>query len=129
MPRLWCVYERDFETGRPQIAQERSTRMNRLMSFYKDLPGARKFTLGMGFVLALAATLTGCAVGPKYQRPSVKLQPFHNAPSIEARTTSLPAPPLDQWWMGFRDPELTWIVKRAVDRNIDLVAAITRVAQ
>ena len=78
--------------------------MNRLMAFYKASLGARKFTLRVGSVLALAATLTGCAVGPKYQRPSVKLQPFHNAPSIEARTTSLPAPPLDQWWMGFRDP-------------------------
>ncbi len=101
--------------------------MNRLMAFYKASP--RKFTLRVGSVLALAATLTGCAVGPKYQRPSVKLQPFHNAPSIEARTTSLPAPPLDQWWMGFRDPELTRIVKRALDQNLDLAAAMTRVQQ
>src|SRR6266545_3248624 len=103
--------------------------MNRLMSYYKGLLGARKFTLRMGFVLALAATLTGCAVGPKYQRPTVKLQPFHNAPSIEARTTALPAPPLDQWWTGFRDPELTRIVQRALDENLDLAAAMTRVQQ
>ena len=103
--------------------------MNRLMAVYKASLGARKFTLRVGSVLALAATLTGCAVGPKYQRPSVKLQPFHNAPSIEARTTSLPAPPLDQWWMGFRDPELTRIVKRALGQNLDLAAAMTRVQQ
>src|SRR6266496_6062591 len=129
MPRLWCVYECDFETGRPQIAQEWSTRMNRLMSYYKGLLGARKFTLRMGFAIALAATLTGCAVGPKYRRPTVKLEPFHNAPSIGARTSSLPAPPLDQWWTGFRDPELTQIVKRALDQNLDLAAAMTRVQQ
>src|SRR5437867_5879343 len=103
--------------------------MNGLMLSYKGSPTARKFTLRMGSVLVLAATLTGCAVGPKYQRPSVKLQPFHNAPSIEARTTSLPAPPLDQWWMGFRDPELTRIVQRALDQNLDLAAAMTRVQQ
>ena len=100
--------------------------MNRLMLFYEGSPAARKFTLRMGFVLVLAATLTGCAVGPKYQRPTVKLQPFHNAPSIEARTSSLPAPPIDQWWTGFRDPELTRIVKRALDQNLDLAAAMAK---
>src|SRR5207249_3715134 len=42
---------------------------------------------------------------------------------------SLPAPPLDQWWAGFRDPELTQIVKRALDQNLDLAAAMTRVQQ
>src|SRR5438094_10134372 len=97
------------------------------MLSHKGSPAARKFTLRMGFALALAATLTDCAVGPKYRRPTVKLEPFHNAPSIESRTTSLPAPPLDQWWTGFRDPELTQIVKRALDQNLDLAAAMTRV--
>src|SRR5437870_1068386 len=103
--------------------------MNGLMLSYKGSPTARKFTLRMGSVLVLAATLTGCAVGPKYQRPTVKLQPFHNAASIEGRTTSLPAAPLDQWWTGFRDPKLTRIVKRALDENLDLAAAMTRVQQ
>ncbi len=99
------------------------------MFSYKGSPTARKFTLRMGLALALSASMTGCAVGPKYRRPTVKLEPFHNAPSIEARTTSLPAPPLDQWWTGFRDPELTQIVKRALDQNLDLAAAMTRVQQ
>jgi NodT family efflux transporter outer membrane factor (OMF) lipoprotein len=96
---------------------------------YKGPSAMQKFTLRIVFALALGASVTGCAVGPNYQRPPVKLQPFHNAPSIEARTASLPAPPLDQWWMGFHDPELTQIVKRALDRNLDLAAAMTRVQQ
>src|SRR5438046_9840582 len=103
--------------------------MNRLMSSYKGSPAARMFTLRIAFALALAASVTGCAVGPKYRRPTVNLQPFHNAPSIESRTSSLPAPSLDQWWTGFRDPELTQIVKRALDQNLDLAAAMTRVQQ
>ena len=103
--------------------------MNCLLLTYIDSPDVRKFTLRMGFALALGATLTGCAVGPKYHRPTVNLQPFHNAPSIEARTASLPAPPLDQWWTGFHDPELTRIVKRALEQNLDLAAAMTRVQQ
>jgi NodT family efflux transporter outer membrane factor (OMF) lipoprotein len=90
---------------------------------------AQKLFIIMGLSLALGAALTGCAVGPKYQRPTVKLQPFHNAPSIETRTASLPAPPLTQWWTGFHDPELTRIVQRALDENLDLAAAMTRVQQ
>ena len=99
------------------------------MLIYKGSSPAQKFTLQMGFAFALAASITGCAVGPKYHRPVVSLQHFHNAPSIEARTAALPAPPLDQWWTGFHDPELTRIVKRALDQNLDLAAAMTRVQQ
>jgi len=102
--------------------------MNSLMSDKVSL-AARKFILRMSLALALGASLSGCAVGPKYHRPTVELQPFHNAPSIETRTASLPAPPLDQWWTGFHDPELTRIVKRALDENLDLAAAMTRVQQ
>jgi hypothetical protein len=93
--------------------------MNCLMLSYKDSPAARKFILRMSFVLALGASVTGCAVGPRYHRPTVKLDPFHNAPSIETRAAVLPTPPLDQWWTGFRDPALTRIVKRALDQNLD----------
>jgi NodT family efflux transporter outer membrane factor (OMF) lipoprotein len=99
------------------------------MFSYKSSPDALKFTLRMGFALALGASMTGCAVGPKYHRPTANLQPFHNAPSIETRAASLPAPPLDQWWTGFGDPELTRIVQRALDENLDLAAAMTRVQQ
>src|SRR5438876_4551881 len=99
------------------------------MSSYRGSRGVRKLAFRIGFALAFAASMTGCAVGPKYHRPTVNLQPFHNAPSIATGTTSLPAPPLDQWWTGFRDPELTRIVKRALDENLDLAAAMTRVQQ
>src|SRR5436309_3490248 len=103
--------------------------MNCLMLSDKDSPDARKFILRMSLALALGASLSGCAVGPKYHRPAVNLQPFHNAPSIETRSASLSPPPLDQWWTGFHDSELTRIVKRALDENLDLAAAMTRVQQ
>src|SRR5437667_12768540 len=103
--------------------------MNSVMLSHEGSPAAQKFILPMGFALALAASITGCAVGPKYHRPTVKLEPFHNGPSIETRTAVLPAPPLDQWWTGFRDPDLTRIVKRALDENLDLAAVMTRVQQ
>src|SRR5437660_11838993 len=96
---------------------------------HKGPSAMQKLPLRIGLAFALSASVTGCAVGPNYQRPTVKLQPFHNAVSSEARTASLPAPPLDQWWTGFHDPELTRIVKRALDENLDLAAAMTRAQQ
>src|SRR5438046_2980870 len=103
--------------------------MKCLMLSDKDSPDARKFILRMSLALALGASLSGCAVGPKYHRPAVDLEVVHNAASSETRTTSLPGPPLDQWWTGFHDPELTRIVKRTLDQNLDLAAAMTRVQQ
>jgi NodT family efflux transporter outer membrane factor (OMF) lipoprotein len=99
------------------------------MSSYEGLPAAQKFALRIGFAFSLGVSITGCAVGPKYHQPTVSLQPFHNAPSIESRTASLPAPSLDQWWTGFNDPALIRVVKRALDENLDLAAALTRVEQ
>ena len=84
------------------------------MLSYRSSPAMRKLARRIGFALALTVGMTGCAVGPKYRRPTLNLHPFHNPPSVEARTTPLPAPPLDQWWTGFRDPELTRIVKRTM---------------
>jgi len=79
--------------------------MNCLMLSDKGSSAARKFVRRMSLALAFGASLSGCAVGPKYHRPTVNLQPFHNAPSIETRAAVLPAPPLDQWWTGFGEQE------------------------
>jgi NodT family efflux transporter outer membrane factor (OMF) lipoprotein len=80
----------------------------------------------IGFLIALSM-LAGCSVGPKYRPPTVRVQPFHNAPP--AGTEKSAAPPLDTWWEGFQDPELTRIIQRAIDQNLDLAASLTRVEQ
>lgn len=81
-------------------------------------------------VLTIAGLLAaGCSVGPRYKQPLVSLQPYHNAPAIESRTATLPAPPLDKWWTGFNDAELTKIVERALAQNLDLAASFARVEQ
>src|SRR5260370_24604297 len=71
----------------------------------------------------------GCAVGPKYKAPSVAVSPFHGASSVDARKAGLAAPPLDRWWEGFGDPEVTRIVQRAIGQNLDLAASLARVDQ
>jgi hypothetical protein len=45
------------------------------------------------------------------------------------RADGTPAPPLDTWWEGFGDLELTRIVQRALDQNLDLAASVARVEQ
>jgi len=68
--------------------------------------------------------LTGCKSGPDYERPREVLAPYHN--QLVAAT---PAAPLDVWWTGFHDAELSRIVERALVQNLDLAAALARVDQ
>jgi len=80
-------------------------------------------------ILTAAALAAGCSVGPRYNREVVQLQPYRNAPAIESRTATLPAPSLDSWWTGFNDLELTKIIAQALAQNLDLEESFTRVAQ
>jgi NodT family efflux transporter outer membrane factor (OMF) lipoprotein len=80
--------------------------------------------------LCIAAAVSGCVVGPQYKGPpATNLTDFHNSPPVQTRATDAPAPPVETWWTGFRDPALTRIVDRALAQNLDLAAAIARVDQ
>ena len=82
------------------------------------------------FLLCLAA-LTGCMVGPNFQRPQQ---------SVPARWSGpLPPPPsqpatteeeeLARWWTVFEDQTLTSLLERAVQGNLDLKLAEARIRQ
>ncbi|KXU93916.1 RND transporter [Caballeronia megalochromosomata] len=79
--------------------------------------------------LFVSAFLAACAVGPNYVAPETHMTPFHNAPQVAERQTTLPAPRLDNWWTGFDDPELVTVVQRALAQNLSIQASIARVAQ
>ncbi|MEM5461652.1 efflux transporter outer membrane subunit [Paraburkholderia phytofirmans] len=79
--------------------------------------------------MIVAAALAGCAVGPDYVAPKTELAPFHNTGAVASRQTTLAAPRLDSWWTGFNDPMLEKVVQRALNQNLNLQAAIARVAQ
>jgi NodT family efflux transporter outer membrane factor (OMF) lipoprotein len=83
----------------------------------------------MAMVLALSASLAGCAVGPHYAKPTTNLAPFHNLAGISAVKSAFPAPALETWWTGFNDQMLVTVVQRALDENLDLAAAFARVSQ
>jgi len=83
----------------------------------------------MAMVLALNASLVGCAVGPHYAKPTTNLAPFHNLAGVSATKPEFPAPALESWWKGFDDPMLVTVLQRALDENLDLAAAFARVSQ
>src|SRR6266571_2649782 len=83
----------------------------------------------MAMVLALNASLVGCAVGPHYAKPTTNLAPFHNLAGVSATKPEFPAPALESWWTGFNDPMLVTVVQRALNQNLDLAAALARVRQ
>ena len=81
--------------------------------------------------LPLLGLLVGCATLPKYQAPpAVELGPGYLAPppepsDLEAATTA----ELDTWWEALGDPTLTRLVEEALEKNLDLRLAATRIAE
>ncbi|QJU60336.1 efflux transporter outer membrane subunit [Sphingomonas sp. AP4-R1] len=75
--------------------------------------------------LVIACLLAGCA-GPRPAPP----QAAAVVPPGGWRDTAASDRPIDaQWWTGYDDPALTAIVQRALDRNLDLAIAVSRVEE
>jgi multidrug efflux system outer membrane protein len=75
-------------------------------------------------VLAAAASLSACAVGPDYQRPQT---PVPGAFSQQADAAA--AEPVAEFWRGFDDAQLTRLVEGALAGNRDLRASLARLDQ
>jgi len=77
-------------------------------------------------VLVAMGLLTGCALGPNYQRPPVAVPQSFHAP--ETLPTGEAASLADlKWWQVFRDEELQRLIRTALDQNFDLREAVGRV--
>lgn len=72
----------------------------------------------------LALTLFGCAVGPKYQRPTVETPPSWRFEEKEAREVANTA-----WWEQFDDPVLNELVQIGLKENKDLKIAAARIEE
>ena len=67
-------------------------------------------------VLVAMGLLTGCTLGPNYQRPAVAVPRSFYAP--EALPTAEAASLADlKWWQVFRDEELQRLIRTALDHN------------
>jgi multidrug efflux system outer membrane protein len=75
--------------------------------------------------LALAALLSGCAVGPDYKKPDVEVPAqwrLVDYPSAADAANQL-------WWTQFGDPVLDALIDTALRENLDIQAASARVDQ
>jgi outer membrane protein, multidrug efflux system len=75
-------------------------------------------------VLLVAVVLTGCMVGPNYQRPSVDIPQTWRFEDKEAKEVANTA-----WWEQFNDPALNELIEIALKENKDLKIAAARIEQ
>ncbi|KQN15559.1 efflux transporter outer membrane subunit [Sphingomonas aurantiaca] len=76
-------------------------------------------------VVAVAALLAGCTVGPNYVAPEMAVPPAFVGPQATVGATVDPA----RWWSAFGDPQLDGLVERALKGNPDIAIATSRVRQ
>lgn len=91
--------------------------------------------LAVPTALAAALWLSGCMVGPDYQRPALQIPATYPEaasapPAAPASTEAAPAPALARgWWKGFQDPTLDQLVDQALANNTDVAAAAARIEE
>lgn len=85
--------------------------------------GSLSAQFSLGLVLFL---LSGCAVGPNYQRPKVNVPTEYRDSKGAAQQESIADLP---WWEVFKDERLKNLVQIALANNYDLQIAITRIEQ
>ena len=76
--------------------------------------------------VGLLLLISGCAVGPRYQRPVVSVAQNWSPPETRGIDTSAP---VAEWWTSFNDPQLATLIRRAVEDNLDLKLAAARVTE
>lgn len=77
--------------------------------------------------LALLALAGGCTVGPDYKSRETAMPEAWASPLGGGETAQ--AANLATWWTNLSDPQLTSLVDRAVDGNLDLAEASARVRE
>ncbi len=83
---------------------------------------------------ASAALAAGCTVGPDYRRPDGPTAPAFAALAGKDQGAVLSATTGDEadlalWWTQFHDPMLDRLVERALQGNLDLAEAASRIRQ
>jgi NodT family efflux transporter outer membrane factor (OMF) lipoprotein len=78
----------------------------------------------------LGIGLTGCIVGPDYQRPEITAAPRRTSlEAVDVPSRTVEGKIDSTWWKSFRDSQLSSLVERLVAQNLDLKTAAERVIQ
>jgi NodT family efflux transporter outer membrane factor (OMF) lipoprotein len=79
--------------------------------------------------LGFAAALGGCTVGPDYHTPDLALPDSFLPPVVQIaqKASRKRGANLTDWWQSLHDPLLDSLVSRAIESNLDLEIALTRI--
>jgi len=81
-------------------------------------------------LLALGFLLTGCTVGPKYQRPAIDSPgAYRGKGPSQSSPASAESLGNEKWWDVFQDPVLQQLIRTAFQQNYDVQVAAARVLQ
>jgi len=101
---------------------------------------AMRLVVRLMSVCALTSVLSGCLLGPDYERPQIELPDAYraasqtvnqqaNVASVNPLSTSSNAGVITEWWTLFNDPVLNDLIVNAQKNNADVQIAIARLAQ
>lgn len=80
-----------------------------------------------GLAILSAVVAAGCAAKPPVRKVVIASPPAWTSPLPEG--VSPQSASLDNWWEGFHDAQLTQLVNRALDSNLDIRVAVARVRE
>lgn len=111
----------------PPFFHDDSSARNRRKCSYTAPVRFLKSALG----LSLALAITGCTVGPNYQRPSLDLPGGFRglAPELSSNTASSESIADSKWATVFQDEQLQGLIRTALQQNYDLRLAAERVLE
>jgi outer membrane protein TolC len=74
--------------------------------------------------------LSGCAVGPDYGPPAIAVPQAFGTASLTPAVAAAPATAdFVRWWDALHDPQLNWLIERAIAGNPDIEIALMRVQE
>ncbi|MGF6781352.1 efflux transporter outer membrane subunit [Paraburkholderia sp. GAS334] len=78
----------------------------------------------------LCFALTGCLVGPNFERPQTSTPDvFNRTQAAQASSKAVESAFGPEWWTLFNDPMLNSLEKQLTDANLDVAAASARLRQ
>jgi len=81
-----------------------------------------------GTLLAVALTLSACALGPDYRAPRSATPDSFNSLNADSEFTPQATAVNPSWWTSFNDPQLNSLIERAIAGNLSLQQAVLRIA-
>src|SRR5260370_24060313 len=80
-------------------------------------------------ILLIAGAAAGCTVGPDYKRPLVTVPDTYRGAAPEPIVADAASIGDQAWWDVFQDDQLRALIRTALQQNLDLRIAATRILQ